>query len=133
MTTDPSPLSDPAIVELVDSVVGSAVERRLWCFFLAADHQVLPSSLCIGDLPATPVRTEVLEVGGSLRAAAGAIGAESLLAVWERPGGSALEPEDRRWLRSLSDACTAGALAVRAVVLSHGRGVRAVAPAEYGC
>lgn len=132
MTIDTPLLSDHAIVELIESAVGAAAERRLWCFFLGADHRLFPTSLCIDDLPTTPVRTEVMEVGGSLRAAAGAIGAESLVAVWERPGGSALEPEDCLWLRSLSDGCTASALAVRALVLSHDRGVRAVAPAEYG-
>lgn len=132
MSIDTPLRTEHDIVHLIASTVGPAEDRRLWCFFLDLDDRAVKTSLCVDDLPARPERVGVAEVGRGLRTAAGAVGAERVVLVWERPGRSALDPMDSLWLHALSDACTSSGLPVRAAVLSHDDGVRAVAPAEHG-
>jgi hypothetical protein len=59
------------------------------------------------------------------------IGAARIVLVLERYGPPVLSSADVAWARSLASGCQVAGLNLRAMLLSHRRGVRWIAPDDY--
>ena len=125
------PLSTPeAILERAESLVGPACRAQTWFLFLDPDDVQLPLLVPVENVP-SPDDDDLAEgardVLGSLWRATDAA---AIVAVIERPFEVALHPDDRAWARALRTAAHHEGIDLRAVLLSHDHGVRALAPDE---
>ena len=122
------PLSTDALVQQrATELVGRAIRRQLWLFFLDDDDVQLPLVVPIDDLPIAPPDGVMVAIADL----ADAVAATSVVAVLERYGSEELTPGDREWARHLRDSCAATSVRLRAILLSHRRGVRWVAEDDY--
>jgi hypothetical protein len=126
--------SDSLIERRVAALVGRAQRRQIWLMFLDARSVQLPLLLPVADIPVAPGGPDhdgaerwAAVISGTCQAA----GAESVLVVLERYGSEKLTEADSGWAREISLGCDLAGVALRAVVLSHRRGVTLVAPEEY--
>lgn len=122
------PLSTDALIhERATQLVGRAVRRQLWLFFLDEHDVQLPVIMPIDDLPMSPPSGLIPGIATFSEA----VGASSVVAVLERYGDATLSPSDTAWARQLRETCTATSVRLRAILLSHRRGVRWVAEDDY--
>jgi hypothetical protein len=119
--------TDALIRERARQLVGRAIRRQLWLFFLDEHDVQLPLLVPIDDLPPLPPDEPMV----GLVALAEEVGAASVVAVLERFGDETLTPADVAWARHLRDSTTATSIRLRAILLSHRRGVRWIAPDDY--
>jgi hypothetical protein len=129
---DLEPLTtDELIEQRVSSLVGRAVNRQVWLLFLHADAVQSPLVMPISDLPATPTADDLDHWAYFITETTEAAGAASVIVVIERFAGTRLNDNDRAWARFVSDGCRQAGVPLRAVALSHRRGVRLVSDGEY--
>lgn len=119
--------TDALIQQRATELVGRAVRRQLWLFFLDENDVQLPLIVPIDDLPVSPPDEPMLGIADFADAA----GASCIVAVLERYGDDALTSGDKAWARSLREGCGATSIRLRAILLSHRRGVRWVAQDDY--
>jgi hypothetical protein len=124
-------LSDDDIGGRVAALVGRAQQRAIWLLFLDSAHVQLPVVLPFGDPPLTPDDSDCGAWAGLMASVAEGTGARSVIVVVERYGSPNFGAPDRAWARFIANGCGEAALPLRAVVLSHRRGVRTVPPDEY--
>jgi hypothetical protein len=118
--------TDVLIQQRVADLVGRAIRRQLWLFFLDENSVQLPLVMPCDDLPVYPPDDPVPVYADF----AEGCGATSIVAVLERFGDDELTPADTAWARHLHDSC-AGLVPLRAVLLSHRRGIRWIAEDDY--
>ena len=129
---DSQPLTTDALIEQrVASLVGRAQTRQIWLLFLAADAVQSPLVMPISDIPVAPAAGDLAQWAEFIRAVTEAADAASVVTVIERYGSDRLTDADRAWARMTRDGCSGADVALRAVVLSHRRGVRLLAPEDY--
>jgi hypothetical protein len=85
----------------------------------------------VADTPLAPSADDLDDWSRLIAETTEAAGAASLLVVIERFAGDRLSENDRAWARFLRDGCRGAGIPLRAVALSHRRGVRVVSPGEY--
>ncbi|MGN6125972.1 MAG: hypothetical protein ACTHON_05365 [Humibacter sp.] len=125
------PLStDDEIVERVGELVGAAIRRQVWLLLLDERDVQIPVLIPVGDLPPWP-GDEGAVFARHLAEAVHNTAVAGVVVVWERPGGAALDDEDRAWAREISLGFAGADLAVRGQLLSHDQGVRWLPPDEY--
>jgi hypothetical protein len=118
------PLTTDALIhERATALVGRAVRRQLWLLFLDEHDLQLPVIMPIDDLPVSPPDGAKLPIA----AIAQEVGARSVVVVLERYGDDTLTENDKEWARHLRESCAATSVRLRAILLSHRRGVRWVA------
>ena len=126
------PLSTDALIEQrVDLLVGRAQRRQLWLMFLDASHVQLPLLIPIADIPVAPSADDIPRWATLIDNTAEAVEAASVVVVLERYAPEQLTEADRSWARQLRDSCGMAEVALRAIVLSHRRGARLLAPDDY--
>lgn len=123
--------TDAAIERRVTDLIGRATRRQLWLIFLDDEQVQLPTMIPVDDLPTAPQSGDGAMLGGALAMTAELLGAASVVLVWERYSGDTLTALDRRWASLAHDACDAQGLPLRAMLLSHRRGVRWIAQDDY--
>jgi len=133
MTTTPAGLDEPLILDVdvarrVEHVIGRALERRVWLLLLDASAVQLPVLLPCDGVPARPAADDADHLGRVVREIAVIAGAASVVIVLERPGPERIAEPDREWARTLRAACGNAGMPLRALLLSHTRGVRWIAP-----
>ena len=125
------PLSSDALIEQrVASLIGRACQRQLWFFFLDDDDLQLPVLIPISDPPARPDST-VDGLADLISSQLAELDGKSVVVILERYADSTITPGDRAWARALSDAFTERHVHLRAMLVSHRRGVRWLAPDDY--
>jgi hypothetical protein len=117
-----------AILERTESLVGPACREQTWFLFLDADDVQLPLLIPVDQVPAAAdddLEQGARDVLGSLWRATDAA---AIIAVIERPCTTSLHPDDRAWAQALHSAAVDEGIDLRAVLLSHDHGVRALGP-----
>lgn len=133
MTASPSSSPGPnAIItndgdarELLSRLLGPALRRQLWAFFLGPDGAQLPVVIPIDGIPASPsdddVRSIVTNLGMVLDEFTSG---GSILFALERPGDAAPHAFDELWADSLHSAAHDEQVDVFAIYLVHSDGLR---------
>jgi hypothetical protein len=130
---DLEPLSSDDLIERrVASLIGRAQARQVWLLFVHHDGVQSPLIMPVSDAPAVPDRADLPRWSRVIREASEAVGAAAVILVLERYAGERLSDADRAWARFTAEGCGDAGVGLRAVVLSHRRGVALVDPAEYG-
>ena len=123
--------SDPLIEERIAALVGRACRRQLWFLFLNEVNVQLPLIIPVSDPPVLPDPT-VSHLVGNIAQAGEVLDARWVIVVLERFAGAEFTPADKAWARTLGAAFDATTLPIRAILVSHRRGVRWFAPDDYG-
>jgi hypothetical protein len=123
--------TDTLIEERVRETIGRALRRQMWLLFLDCDQIQLPLLIPIDKLPSRPDLTGTTQVVANIAELMVEIGASDLVVVWERVGPPTVSAQDADWARSIARACSAIGLPLRAMLLSHHRGVRWFAADDY--
>ena len=125
------PLTTDALVqERVADLIGRAIQHQLWFLFLDDEQVQLPLIIPVGGLPTRP-DAFLGTVAAQLREAMEVEAASTVIVVIERYADAALTSADREWARAIHDSFERAGVAVRAILLSHRRGVRWVAQDDY--
>jgi hypothetical protein len=129
---DLEPLSSDDLIERrVASLIGRAQGRQVWLLFLHGDDVQSPLIMPVSDAPSAPDRADLEPWARIIRESSEAVGAAAVILVLERYAGDRLSEADRAWARFTAAGCGEAGVRLRAVVLSHRRGVALVDPAEY--
>jgi len=126
------PLSTDALIEQrIGLLVGRAQRRQLWLMFLDASDVQLPLLIPIADIPVAPSADDTPRWATLIENTAEAADAAGVVIVLERYAPERLTDADRSWARQMRDSCALAAVPLRAIVLSHRRGARLLAPDDY--
>jgi hypothetical protein len=127
----PTPRPDTIIAtdgdarELLSGLLGPALRRQLWAFFLAPDGAQLPVVIPIDGIPASPGDDEVRSIVSSLGAVLDEFSpGGSILFALERPGEETPHAFDELWADSLHAAAGHERVEVFAIYLVHNDGLR---------
>jgi hypothetical protein len=132
-TADSEPLTSLQLVEArVASLIGRAQARQVWLLFLLPDDVQSPLIMPVSDAPLVPCDADLPAWSRVIHDASEAVGATAVVVVLERVGAPRPTPADRAWARLTVDACRDAGIALRAVVLSHRRGVALLEEEDYG-
>jgi hypothetical protein len=124
-------LTDTAINDRVAALIGRACRAQLWLLFLDERSVMLPTLMPNDELPA-PLEAELAEgIAAMLKQAIAGTPIESVILVWERPGGPIATADDRQGAAALAWACADAGVPVRGQLISHDFGVRWFGPEEY--
>jgi hypothetical protein len=114
------------ILERVHDLIGPACRAQTWLLFLDADDVQLPLLVPVDDAPENALLIDsARDLLGSLSFATEAA---AMIAVIESPWTRELTDADREWAVALRDAAIAESIDLRALLLSHDEGVRAIGP-----
>ena len=123
--------SDSLVEERISALVGRACRRQVWFLFVDSKNVQLPLIIPVSDPPVMP-DTAVSQLVDNIVTAGEGMDARSVIVVLERDAGSGFTLADRAWARTLDRAFRCTELPMRAVLVSHSRGVRWFAPDDYG-
>lgn len=125
------PLATDALVqERVAELIGRAIQRQLWFLFVDDQQVQLPLLIPMGDLPTRP-DAFLGTVAATLREAMEAEAAAAVIVVIERYADAELTAADREWALAIHTEFERAGVTVRAILLSHRRGVRWIAQDDY--
>jgi hypothetical protein len=129
---DLEPLTTDALIEQrVDSLIGRAQNRQIWLLFLDQNHVQSPLVLPISDVPVSPSPDDLDNWCELIRGTTEAVDAADVVVVLERYASERLTDADKGWARLVRDGCRVAGVTLRAVALSHRRGVRLLAADDY--
>ena len=123
--------TDDVIERRVGSLIGRAVSRQIWLLFVDDNNTQLPLVMPISDIPVAPEASDLDNWTELVRGTADAVHARGVVVVIERYDADRLTDADRAWARLSRDGCRDAGVALRAVLLSHRRGVRLLAPDDH--
>ncbi|MCW4457323.1 hypothetical protein [Microbacterium sp. MPKO10] len=124
-------VSDEQIEARMADLVGRALRRQWWMFFLDENDVQLPVVVPVEGAPLVPDEAAAEHSAEGMAAIMEEIGAAQVILVWERPTGATVTMPDRAWARSLGEAARVRGICVRAQLISHRDGVRWLAPDDY--
>ncbi|MBL3687612.1 hypothetical protein D3248_11695 [Leucobacter zeae] len=144
-TTPPNPeqrlRTDAELHEFLGSMLEDAARRQFWTFYLGPDSRVCGPVMPMSDHPERPDELAETEDLGTVTFAevmadrvswiADAVGAGSVVFVWERPGSERFGAYELDFARALAHECGASGVRVRAQFLLHDTGVRQITPDDY--
>ena len=122
--------SDSLIEQRISALVGRACRRQLWFLFVDGKNVQLPLIIPVSDPPVMP-DPAVAQLVGNIVQAGESMDAHSVIVVLERDAGSQFSPADKAWACALDTAFGHTELHMRAILVSHSRGVRWFAPDDY--
>jgi len=123
--------SDHEIVERMELLIGRACRRQLWLLFLDDRAVMLPTLMPNDELP-LPLGADLAgAIASMLRQAIAGTPIESVILVWERPGGPIAGADDMQSAEALAWACADAGVPVRAQLISHDYGVRLLGAEEF--
>lgn len=115
--------TDEALELLIARLLGDASAECAWFLFLDHRSRVIDPLMPIDSLPADPDEiTDVPDLGpvaasevivDRIGSVLSAVGATEFAVVWERPGGSMLDADTRRWIAAIADAASNCGLPLR--------------------
>ena len=122
--------SDNLIEARVSALVGRACRRQIWFLFLDSESIQLPLIMPVADPPPLP-DAAVSRLADNVAMGVEHLDARSVIIVLERCAGAQFSAADTAWARALDEGFGAAGLPVRAVLVSHSRGVRWFAADDY--
>jgi len=123
--------TDREIIDRVALLIGRACRRQLWLLFLDERSVMLPTLMPNDELPSPLSDESAAGIAGMLRQAIAGTPIESVILVWERPGGPIASEADRDSAAALAWACADEGVPVRLQLISHEYGVRGFEPEEF--
>ncbi|MGV8896211.1 MAG: hypothetical protein ACOH10_09320 [Rhodoglobus sp.] len=129
ISTIPLP-TDRELIPHLQVMLEAALRRQVWIMLL--DNQFCPLPVLVPiDLEAEPHPDDAAAFAESLRCLSMDFETATLVLTLERPGPAELMDRDRRWLRTLREACVASDATFRGPYLLLGDIVRQVPPDDY--
>jgi hypothetical protein len=122
--------SDDLIEARVSALVGRACRRQIWFLFVDSENMQLPLIIPVADPPDLP-DAAVSQLADNIAQGVEHLDAHSVIVVLERYAGPQFSAADKAWARALSSGLDAAGLPVRALLVSHSRGVRWFAADDY--
>jgi hypothetical protein len=122
--------SDDLIEARVSALVGRACRRQIWFLFVDTENMQLPLIIPVADPPTLP-DAAVSQLAGNIASGVEHLDARSVIVVLERYANAQFSTADKAWARALGSGFDAAGLPVRAVLVSHSRGVRWFAADDY--
>ncbi|CAD5998463.1 hypothetical protein [Agreia sp. COWG] len=123
--------NDPDARAMLAGMLGPALRRQLWAFFLDTSGRPLPVLIPIDGIPVTPsaddLRVIVAGLGSVLDAHAQS---GSILLALERPGDAAPHGFDELWADGLHDAAMTEHVALFGIYLVSSDGLRMMKPSS---
>lgn len=121
--------TDAEVLERVEQLIGSACHpRQLWIMWLDGDCRQAPVVMPIADIPRTPDRLLLRNLGGVIAGLRDDLatdrGPGSVILTVERRGGDGVMPGDRRWAEGLRSMCEEADVTLRGLFLSTDDGIR---------
>ncbi|MFT4212509.1 MAG: hypothetical protein QM626_11635 [Microbacterium sp.] len=136
--TSPTLSDDEGLVRHFAPLLGPALRRRLWLFFLDEEHRPVGPAIPTDDYPRDPHLPVMTDDLGTLTAAElygarfGQVMRECdvarVVVIWERRGGRRLDRTTREWARAFGEALRERGGRVRAQLLLHDGGLCVIAP-----
>jgi hypothetical protein len=123
--------TDDEIEQRVRALVGRAQHREIWLLFLEPNNVQSPVVLPFSEPPLMPVIGDMPVWSRIIDEVVEACDARGVILVIERYGPPGFTEADRAWARFIAGSCGESAVPLRAVLLSHRRGVRTVPPDDY--
>ena len=123
--------TDDLIEQRVAALIGRAQSRQIWLLFVDEHDVQLPLVMPISDIPVAPAADDAASWAELLRGTTEATNAHGVIVVVERYDAERLTQADRAWASLSRDGCRDAGVRLRAVLLSHRRGVRILAPDDY--
>ena len=122
--------TDIDIQQRVSQLIGVAVRRQLWILFLDDGSVQLPMMVAIDDHPIRPDGT-VADLAERVERTLIHERANSVIVVIERYASSDFTAADIAWAAAIHDEFDTQGVPLRAILLSHRRGVRWMAQDDY--
>jgi hypothetical protein len=122
--------TDSEIEARVADLIGRANQRQVWLLFLDADDVQMQLLLPIDGMPLRP-DDSIAGFATLVASAMCEIEASSVIVVIERYADAAITESDRLWARAISAAFSERSLRLRALLISHRRGVRWFAADDF--
>jgi hypothetical protein len=122
--------SDSEIETRVSGLIGRANQRQIWLLFLDSDDVQLPLLIPIDGMPVRP-DDSIAGFAATVASSMSEIEASSVIVVLERYADATITESDRLWARAISAAFSDRSLRLRALLISHRRGVRWFAADDY--
>lgn len=116
--------TDRDVLDAVSFLIESALRRQTWLFPLDDGNRSI-ACVAIDDMPVDPDPEDIDAFAGVLRRLLRETDADSVVVVWERPGGPDLRMQEADWAAGLA----ATDVPVRAQLLAHDDGCRLLDPA----
>ena len=117
--------SDADARELLSGLLGPALRRQLWAFFVGPDGAQLPIIIPIDGIPTSPSDDELRSIVSSLGQVLDEYSSGgSILFALERPGDETPHGFDELWADGLHEAALHEAVEVFAIYLVHDDGLR---------
>ncbi|MFC4242057.1 hypothetical protein ACFOYW_01625 [Gryllotalpicola reticulitermitis] len=123
--------SDDEITQRIALLIGRAYRRQLWLLFLDDHSRMLPTLMPNDELPSPLGAEPAAAIAAMLRQAIAGTPIESVILVWERPGGPIANAADKQSAAELAWACADAGVPVRSQLISHDFGVRALSAEEF--
>ncbi len=122
--------TDRELIPHLQAMLEAAFRRQVWIMLL--DKQFCPLPILVPiDLESEPHQDDAAAFAESLNCLSMDFDTATLVLTFERPGPVELMDRDRRWLRSLREACVASGTSFRGPYLLLGNTVRQVPPDDY--
>ena len=122
--------TDRELIPHLQTMLETALRRQVWIMLLDAQACPLPILIPI-DLEAEAHQDDAVGFADTLRCLSLDFERATLVLTFERPGPAEVMDRDRRWLRSLRDACANSGTSFRGPYLLLGNCVRQVPPDDY--
>lgn len=133
--------TDAELQDFLDGVLHEAAERQFWTFYLGPDDRLCGPVMPMNDHPDRPDELAETDDLGTVTFAqamadrvnwiAEAVGAGSVVFVWERIGSERFGPYELAFARAMSHECADIGLRLRAQFLLHDVGLRQITPDDY--
>ena len=118
--------TDTDLLATANELVGRANQRQTWLFVLDDDQRVSQAILPIIDgIPVDADPRDIAQLATTITEVVRAVGAASVVVVWERPGTADVRMQEADWIAGLA----ATDAPIRAQLLCSDEGVHLVDPA----
>jgi hypothetical protein len=132
---------DDDLRDVLEVLLQRANRRQMWLMFMDQRGCLGDLLMPIADYPEDPNNVVVIDDLGEVSDAhvlmhrAEALremtGNASVVLAWERPGTSAVFPDDHAWAQAMAEAAQKLEVPLRAQFIVHSRGVRQLHPDDY--
>lgn len=122
--------TDRELIPHLQVMIEQALRRQVWIMFLDEQSRPLPIVIPI-DVEAEAHEGDAGGLIASLSCLLMDVDKATLVITLERPGPMEVMDRDRRWLRSLREACIASGSAFRGPYLMLGNRIMQVPPDDY--
>ncbi|WP_159502170.1 hypothetical protein [Microbacterium sp. 18062] len=134
--------TDDDLVDALAPLLGQAIRRQLWLFFLDENDGITDPIMPCDDFPADPYEPiQTVDIGAQgfahvmaerVRHLQSEFDLATLMIVWERVGSRRFAGKDLARARAMAESCATVGVPLRAQLLLHDDGLRLITPDDIG-